>query len=144
MKTTITVEQVIHAPVEKVWEMWITPSHIVQWCHASDDWEAPDAKNDARVDGTFSTTMAAKDGSTSFDFAGVYTKVKEFVLIEYDLNDGRHVIVQFSKHPNGTKITETFEIEQIRPPPAQKSGWQAILNNFKKHVETTIKQQKNN
>ena len=139
MKTTITVEQVIHAPIEKVWEFWIVPSHIVQWCYASDDWEAPDAENDARVGGTFSTTMAAKDGSASFDFAGIYTKVQQFALIEYDLNDGRHVIIQFFKHPNGTKITEIFEMEKIHPAPMQKSGWQAILNNFKKHVEKSMK-----
>jgi|SRR3989344_934346 len=139
MKTIITVEQVIHAPIEKVWEMWTVPSHIVQWCHASDDWEASDAENDVRVGGTFSTTMAAKDESASFDFAGVYTRVKQYVLIEYDLNDGRHVIIQFAKHPNGTKIIEIFEIEKINPPPLQKSGWQAILNNFKKHVEKSMK-----
>ena len=82
MKTTITVEQVIHAPVEKVWEMWITPSHIVQWCHASDDWEAPDANNDARVDGTINIEMSTvlqneKGGGIRIEVLNLGAKVSE-------------------------------------------------------------------
>ena len=71
-KTNITVEATVNASVEKVWEAWNNPTHITQWCAASDDWHAPSAENDLRKDGRFKTTMAAKDGSMSFDFSGVY------------------------------------------------------------------------
>jgi len=107
----------------------------VHWAFASDDWEAPAAENDLRVGGRFKTTMAAKNKSTSFDFTGVYTNVTENELIEYDLDDGRHVKVAFTELPNGVEITEAFEPENEFPKDMQRSGWQAILDNFKKYTE---------
>jgi uncharacterized protein YndB with AHSA1/START domain len=135
MKNAITVQTVVNAPVEKVWECWNRPEHITGWAFASDDWEAPAAENDLRVGGRFKTTMAAKDKSASFDFGGVYTRVKEHELIEYDMDDGRHVKVEFAESHQGVKITETFEPEDTHPENVQRSGWQAILNNFKKYAE---------
>jgi uncharacterized protein YndB with AHSA1/START domain len=131
----ITVQSSISAPVEKVWEFWTKPKHIVNWTFASSDWEAPAAENDVRVGGKFKTTMAAKDKSASFDFTGVYTKVKEHELIEYDMTDGRHVKVAFESTPNGVKVTETFDPENSNPLEMQRAGWQAILDNFKKYAE---------
>lgn len=135
-KTTITVETIVNAPVEKVWAYWNEPKHITQWCQASDDWHAPRAENDLKEGGKFSTTMAAKDGSFSFDFGGVYTRVTENKLIEYTMGDGRKVSVQFYPGDNSTKVVESFEAETTHSEEMQRGGWQAILDNFKKHVET--------
>lgn len=135
-KTNITVEAIIHAPVEKVWKFWNEPKHISQWCAASDDWHAPYAENDLRKDGKFKTTMAAKDGSFSFDFGGVYTKVEPNKTIEYTMDDGRKVSIIFSAQGDSTKVTETFEAETENPIEMQRGGWQAILDNFKKHTES--------
>ena len=134
-KTAITVETVVKAPIEKVWKYWSAPEHITKWCQASDDWHAPKAENDLRVDGKFSTTMAAKDGSVSFDFGGVYTNVEKYKTIEYVMDDGRKVQVQFSSQGDDTKVTETFDPENTNPIEMQRGGWQAILDSFKKHVE---------
>src|ERR1043165_4084556 len=112
METTvkpITVEATINAPVEKVWKYWNSPEHITQWCSASDDWHAPYAENDLTVNGTFKTTMAAKDGSISFDFGGVYDNVVKNKLIEYTMGDGRKVKVVFSGGGDETTVTETFD-----------------------------------
>jgi uncharacterized protein YndB with AHSA1/START domain len=87
-KTAVTIETVVHAPVDKVWKFWSEPKHIMQWAYASDDWHAPYADNDLRKDGKFKTTMAAKDGSFSFDFGGIYTNVQDLKLIEYTMGDG--------------------------------------------------------
>ena len=133
--TAITIETIINAPVEKVWNYWSSPEHITQWCAASDDWHAPYADNDLREDGKFRTTMAAKDGSFSFEFEGVYTKVKEHQLIEYTMADGRKVAVVFEEAGNKTRIVETFDPESENSLEMQRSGWQAILDNFKKYVE---------
>lgn len=135
-KTEITVEATVNSPAEKVWKLWTDPGHITGWCHASDDWHAPYAENDIRTGGKFKTTMSAKDGSTSFDFEGVYTNVEKYKLIEYTLLDDRKVKVTFSGNGNETKITETFEAENIYPHEMQKQGWQAILNNFKSYAES--------
>ena len=131
----ITVQTVVNAPMPRVWESWTKPEHVVQWAFASDDWEAPAAENDLRVGGKFKTTMAAKDKSESFDFTGAYTALKEHELIEYDMDDGRHVKVEFSEVPEGVRVVETFDPEGENPADVQRSGWQAILDNFKKHVE---------
>ena len=73
----ITVKTKIKSPVEKVWDYWTLPKHIVNWYHADDNWHTPKAENDLRIYGKFKTTMAAKDGSFSFDFEGIYTDVKK-------------------------------------------------------------------
>lgn len=135
-KNVITVETILKAPLLKVWDCWNNPQHIVHWAFASDDWEAPHAENDLRVDGKFKTTMAAKDKSQSFDFTGRYTTVKEHELIEYTADDGRHVKVEFNEVPEGINLIETFEPENENSEEKQKSGWQAILDNFKKYVES--------
>ena len=134
-KTAITVEATINAPVEKVWKYFSEPEHIMKWCQASDDWHAPYAENDLRKDGRFKTTMAAKDGSFSFDFTGMYTHVEPHQSIGYTIDDGRKVKLTFSEAGNKTKVTETFEPESTNPPEMQRDGWQAILNNFKAYTE---------
>jgi uncharacterized protein YndB with AHSA1/START domain len=134
-KTAITVEATVNAPVEKVWSCWTEPKHITQWCAASDDWHAPYAENDVRVNGTFKTTMAAKDGSFSFDFGGVYTHVVPNKSIKYEMSDGRKVDISFEGKGNETRVIETFDAEAENPVDMQRAGWQAILDNFKKHTE---------
>ena len=131
----ITVEANINARVEKVWTYWNEPKHITQWCHASDDWHAPKAENDLRTGGNFSTTMAAKDGSFSFDFGGVYTKVDENKAIDYTMGDGRKVTIRFQQQGGATNVVESFDPETTHPEEMQRTGWQAILDNFKKYVE---------
>ena len=133
---SITVQTIINAPISKVWEYWNKPEHITQWAFASDDWEAYGAENDLREGGSFKTTMAAKDKSFSFEFGGVYSTVKENELIEYDMDDGRHVKIEFSEVPEGVKVVETFDAEQENSAEMQRAGWQAIMDNFKKHVES--------
>jgi uncharacterized protein YndB with AHSA1/START domain len=133
--TVITVAATINAPVEKVWQYWTEPTHITQWCQASDDWHAPYADNDVQTGGTFKTTMAAKDGSFSFDFGGVYTNVVLHEKLAYALEDGRKVNIDFKGVGNNTTVTETFDAENTHSVDMQRDGWQAILNNFKKYVE---------
>jgi uncharacterized protein YndB with AHSA1/START domain len=134
---TITVEVDIHAPIEAVWDSWINPQHIVQWCFASDDWEAPRAENDVRVGGKCNTRMQAKDGSAGFDFEWTYTNVIVHECLEYDIVDGRHVRIEFNPIPDGVRVVETFDMEQENSEDLQRAGWQSILNNFKQYVEQT-------
>ena len=134
-KTKITVECTIISSIEKVWDYWITPQHIEQWNNASDDWHTPKAINDLTVGGRFVFTMAAKDGSLSFDFGGTYTEIEKHKFIKYTMDDGRIASIDFSSIGNTVEIVEIFEAENQNPIELQKAGWQAILNNFKKYVE---------
>ena len=135
-ESIITVETSVKAPIDKVWRYWSEPEHITRWATASDDWHAPYADNDLRKDGKFKTTMAAKDGSFSFDFEGVYTNVKQNNVIEYVMGDGRKAKILFEEKGNETRIVDTFNPENENPLDMQRDGWQAILNNFKKYTES--------
>ena len=134
-KTVITVENIINAPVEKVWDYWTKPEHITKWNNASDDWHTPRAENDLQVDGSFVSRMEAKDGSMGFDFSGTYDAIRNKEYIEYTLTDGRKVKVFFSVQGNSTKVVESFEAENTNSIEMQQGGWQAILDNFKKYTE---------
>ena len=138
-KTVITVGAEINAPVEKVWEFWTDPKHIVRWNNASDDWHTPKAENDLRVGGKFLSRMEAKDGSMGFDFIGVYSKIEPLRQIEYTLEDDRTVQISFAADGDKTTVTETFEAEQENTLELQQFGWQSIVNNFKRYVETSGK-----
>jgi len=131
----ITITATINAPVEKVWKVWTSPEDIMGWCSASPDWHAPKAENDLREGGSFVTTMAAKDGSFSFDFGGIYDTVKTNELIKYTLGDGRKVEIIFAGNGDTTTVTETFDPESQNPIEMQRGGWQAILDNFKQYAE---------
>ena len=135
-KQSITIKSNINAPVEKVWKMWNTPSDIMQWNAASDDWHTPRAESDLRPGGNFSARMEAKDGSFGFDFGGTYDEVIPNSKLAYTLGDGRKVDVTFEGNGQQTKVIETFEAESENSIEMQRDGWQAILDNFKKYTES--------
>lgn len=131
----ITVQTVIHAPLEKVWQFWILPEHIVKWNSPSADWHTPVAENDLKVGGKFKYTMKAKDGSEEFDFEGVYANVKFLSLIEYKLFDNRIGSIHFEENDGNVKITEIFEPEKQNSESMQKQWCEAVIANFKAYVE---------
>lgn len=135
-KTKLTVETKVDAPIEKVWEFWTRPEHIKKWNNASPEWHTPKAENDLRKGGNFCSRMEAKDGSMGFDFGGTYDEVVPNKNIKFTFDDGRKVDIAFAKANNGVTITETFEPESQNPVDMQRQGWQSILDNFKKYVES--------
>jgi uncharacterized protein YndB with AHSA1/START domain len=141
-KTTITVQTNVHAPIEKVWQFWTTPVHIIHWNNASDDWHTPYAENNLKKEGKFKYRMEAKDGSAGFDFEGAYTEIITHKRIEYGLADGRAVQISFGSKGEETVVTETFEAEQTNSVELQQGGWQAILDNFKNYVEKPVNTEK--
>lgn len=131
----ITVETAVKAPLGRVWDAWNNPQDIQQWNAASADWHTARASVDLREDGKFSCRMEAKDGSEGFDFEGTYTRVEPRKRIEYRMSDGRAVSVEFKEEPGRVLVRETFDAETENPPELQRQGWQAILDNFARHVE---------
>lgn len=132
----ITIETVVPAKLGEVWEAWNTPSDIMQWNAASDDWHTTRSEVDLREGGSFVSRMEAKDGSMGFDFGGTYTRVVPHELIEYRMSDGREVTIQFAEVAEGILVRETFDAENVHPAEFQRQGWQAILDNFRRHVES--------
>lgn len=134
--TPITIKATLNAAPEKVWRYWTEPKHITKWNAASEDWHTPSASNDLRVGGKFTSRMEAKDGSMGFDFEGVYDEVKPHERIAYTMPDGRKVNIQFKNQGAATEVIETFDAENENSIEMQRSGWQAILDNFKKYTES--------
>jgi uncharacterized protein YndB with AHSA1/START domain len=132
----ITVETLVRAPIEAIWRAWTTPDDIKQWNSASDDWHTTKASVDLRVGGAFSSRMEAKDGSMGFDFAGSYTRIVEHERIECTFGD-RNVVIEFIPAADGIIVRETFDAEAAHSVEQQRQGWQAILDKFAKHVEST-------
>ena len=130
----ITVETIVAAPIQEVWRAYTTPEDIKQWNAASDDWHTTAADVDLRVGGAFSARMEAKDGSMGFDFAGTYTNIVPHERIEYVFGD-RVAQVEFVDDPQGVTVRVTFEGESTHSVDEQREGWQAILNNFARHVQ---------
>lgn len=134
--TAITVTTEVQAPLDRVWSCWTMPDCVMQWNHASDDWHCPAASNDLRVGGRYVYTMAARDGSFSFDFAGTYTEIVQGERIISQLDDGRMINVSFETVSHDvTRVVETFDAEHENTFDLQRQGWQAILDNFKKEAE---------
>lgn len=132
----LTVTTSIYADLDTVRNTWTQPQHLMQRNHASDDRHCPAANNDLQIWGKFVYTMAAKDNSFSFDFSGTYTHIEEKKIIEYVMDDGRKCAVFFVDENCGTiKVSETFDPETENALELQQQGRQAILDNFKKHVE---------
>lgn len=131
----ITIETLVRADLDQVWKAWNTPEDIKQWNAASDDWHTTRSTVDLREGGKFLSRMEAKDGSFGFDFEGTYTRVVPQQTIEYRMEDGREVQSEFVAQADGVLVKSTFDAESENSPEMQRAGWQAILDNFARHVE---------
>ena len=132
----IKVQNTINGSIEKVWKFWTLPEHIMNWNNASLDWHTPYVENDLKVGSKFKFTMALKDGSDSFDFEGIYTKIEKFSLIEYKLFDNRTASVRFETENDIVRIAETFEPTTAENADMEEQFCSAIIQNFKNYVES--------
>lgn len=131
----ITVSTLVKAPIADVWRAYNSPEDIKVWNTASPDWHTTASSVDLRVGGKFSSRMEAKDGSFGFDFAGEYTVVQAPTHLAYLFGD-RVGEVSFSEGPAGVTVNVTFDGENTHSEEQQRTGWQAILDSFARHVET--------
>lgn len=131
----ITVETLVKAKLNKVWDAWNNPADIKQWNSAQEDWHTTRSTVDLREGGKFLSRMEAKDGSVGFDFEGTYTRIVPNKTIEYRMSDGREVQNEFVERPGAVLVKVTFDAETENPPELQRQGWQAILDNFGRYAE---------
>jgi uncharacterized protein YndB with AHSA1/START domain len=134
----IVVTATIHAPIEKVWECYTNPTHIVNWNFADPSWHCPRAENDMKIGGTYKARMEAKDGSFGFDFEAVYIAINEGKSFTFEFG-GRISTYKFNDLGADTLVSITFDPETENSIELQKNGWQLILNNFKLYTENKAK-----
>ncbi len=150
--TKLTISTKVYAPLAHVRNCMRNPEHITHRAFAdAETRHCPWAKgSEPKVGETFTTRMEAKDGSFGFDMAGQYTAVdslksRSYVMWSYEKDtdfvpEGRVVDVVFQEDGSCgcVTVTETFDAEEIHDLDMQKAGRQAILENFKKHVEGSV------
>ena len=132
--TKITVQEIIDADKNKVWNYYTNPDHITKWNFADPSWYCPSAENEMKVGGKYRARMEAKDGSFGFDFEAIYSEIIDMKQFTYEFG-GRIATVMFNEINNQTEIIVTFDPENQNPIEMQKGGWQAILNSFKNYTE---------
>ena len=132
----VTVQATIQADSKKVWDYYTQPEHITKWNFADPYWHCPEAENDLRTGGKYRARMEAKDGSFGFDFEAIYNEVVPGKKLAYEMLDGRQADFVLNPSNGKTDVTVTFDAETENPVELQKGGWQAILDNFKKYVES--------
>jgi uncharacterized protein YndB with AHSA1/START domain len=131
----VTIDTTIAAPVERAWQAFTTPADITQWNFAAHTWCCPSAEADLRVGGLYKARMEARDGSFGFDFEAVYEEVEPRRAVTLAMADGRRARTTFEPAGTGTRVTTVFDAETENPIEMQRGGWQAILDNFRRHVE---------
>lgn len=131
----ITIEAEISASRDKVWEYYNFPEHITKWNFAAETWHCPHAESDLQPGGKYLARMEAKDGSFGFDFEAIFNEVIAPEKLSYTMLDGRTCEIVFKKSEDKTRVTVSFDPENMNPEDIQRDGWQAILNNFKKYAE---------
>ncbi|QHQ51453.1 SRPBCC family protein [Aeromonas media] len=134
MKISVSVR--VERPIVLVWEGWNTPASIMAWNAASPEWHCPGSRVDLRIGGRFYHRMAARDGSMGFDFEGTFTEVVPPTSLGYVMDDGRTVRVRFVEEQGGTWVHEEFDAESEHGGEQQRAGWQSILDNFKRYMES--------
>ena len=134
MQEKITINALVAADRQKVWDYYTLPEHITKWNFADPSWHCPAASNDLTIGGRYVARMEARDGSFGFDFDAVYTAINQGVSFTYEFG-GRFATVDFNEQNGVTEVTVTFDPEAEHPIDLQKNGWQAILNNFKDYTE---------
>ncbi len=147
MKLTVSIT--VNAPISHVWECMRYPDHITHRAFADAATRCcPWARgSEPKVGEVFTTRMEARDGSFGFDLTGQYTAVDPMrsfsytmgEMKEYFLDAGRVVDVMFEEDGSCgcVTVTETFDAEDIHDADMQIAGRQAILENFKKHIESS-------
>lgn len=131
----ISIGVSVRSSLDSAWECWTKPEHITQWNFANSEWKCPFAVNELRVGGEFCWRMESKDGSMGFNYSGTYDQIVPHHFVEKTLDDGRKVQVKFSEENDLIVVREIFEPDE-NDQDLQRKGWQAILENFKKYVES--------
>jgi uncharacterized protein YndB with AHSA1/START domain len=132
--SNVEVEGLV-APLREHGDRIVERTRVKQLNTAQDDWHTTRSTVDLREGGRFLSRMEAKDGSEGFDVEGTYTRIVPHNAIEYQMSDGREVKVEFIERAGGVLVKETFDAETENTPELQRTGWQAILDNFGRHVE---------
>jgi uncharacterized protein YndB with AHSA1/START domain len=136
MAQRIQIKASVQQSLDRTWDKYTLPEHIVQWNFADVSWHCPSATNELRAGGTYFARMEARDQSAGFDFVAEYTEVIRHQRFTYEFG-GRLCTVSFLPVGHATNVRIEFDAEEAHSVELQRQGWMAILNRFKAYAEGT-------
>ncbi len=131
----IVLKIAIKSSIQNVWNVWNTSNDITNWYSGHKDWNTTESINELKVGKSFCYSMMSKDKKSSFVFKGQYTRIDNYKMIRYLMEDKRKVETTFQEVENGVIIIQKIEVEDNNPPEIQALWWKTILSNFKKYAE---------
>jgi uncharacterized protein YndB with AHSA1/START domain len=142
MAETITIQRVIHASIERVFEALITPDDLVKWHNAGEGWTTPYAEVDPMIGGKIKIGYAGPDDKVAFEFTAFITDLVRPTRLAYRLGmeevisgDDRMVTFDLAEVDLGTKVTLELELEMINDKELQRHGWTAHIDHLQKLLE---------
>lgn len=134
----LSVERVIKASQEKIYNAWLNPLMFAKFMLPGEGMRAKDPKVDAKVGAGFSLIMIA--GEDEMLHSGEYFELTPFDVIQFSWvspfsEEGSTVTIKLTQVDGGTKIVlhhVKFVSEESRD--NHNGGWTAILENLDKLV----------
>ena len=81
--TTIRLEQLVPAPIEKVFAAWTNPEQMSRWYAPSDEYTTPVAEADAKVGGAYRVGMQHKDHPYLNLVCGQYCRIEPPHVLQF-------------------------------------------------------------
>jgi uncharacterized protein YndB with AHSA1/START domain len=138
----LTIERLIAAPPERVFELWTDPEMLARWW-GPDGYEIPASAMDVRPGGRWRTTMRSPEG-TLHTVSGVYRTIDppRRLVFTWAWDDDKgvrghetEVTVTFQSAPGGTKLALTQQTFQNADQRARhEHGWQSSFNCLERAV----------
>jgi uncharacterized protein YndB with AHSA1/START domain len=134
---TISIETVINAPIENVWNAWTEASTILKWFGSDPNGKGLKAEMDVRPGGHFEITFANADGSEYTCF-GIYRKVKKSSELsftwEWKNEPGVESFVTVKLTPIDHSTKMQFEHSNVGAASSHSylAGWQETFEKLKR------------
>jgi uncharacterized protein YndB with AHSA1/START domain len=137
---TVTLERLIAASPERVFDAWVDPALLVQWW-GPEGFTTPELKIDLRRDGRWRTVLQTPDGERHI-VSGVYRIIERprRLVFTWAWEDeaGRRgheseVDVTFRRAGGGTRLEVVHRLlDTIESRDSHREGWASSLNNLER------------
>ena len=144
-KQVVRLERTFRAPVQKVFDAWLTPDLLRRWWPAGVDWETPVAEVDPREGGSLRLVMRSPDGE-EFGGSGTYLEIKPLERLVYRWTWDGHpghvgtqvIEVDFTDRGDGTTsvVLTNRGLSDDEAERLHREGWELSLTNLERLLGT--------
>lgn len=142
---TLTINKVLEAPIELVWDAWTDAEHIVKWW-APKGMDIQVIEHDFKVGGKWKYSMPMPNGTT-FISEGTYLEITKYEKIRTSadfkpMTEGVELQVSFEKEGGHTKFTfsvvhPTEEYCKQQEEMGFYNGWGSVLERLSTYLQSS-------